>query len=129
MKRRRTLSWSPFAILTLVAVGCSHSPPPPSLTRNLTLAELEQAVRFKNPSTVTIVALATQYLASGRDADGHAYFCERSAQLPERPAFQAFCGTFQVRMSSTIPLLKRTDWVKDGMAKLDGAAASDGLSR
>jgi glyoxylase-like metal-dependent hydrolase (beta-lactamase superfamily II) len=129
MKRRRTLSWSPFAILTLVAVGCSHSPPPPSLTRNLTLAELEQAVRFKNPSTVTLVALANQYLASGRDADGHAYFCERSAQLPERPAFQAFCGTFQVRMSSTIPLLKRTDWVKDGMAKLDGAAASDGLSR
>ena len=32
-------------------------------------------------------------------------------------------------MSSTVPLLKRTDWVKDGMAKLDQAAASDGLSR
>src|SRR5215510_11023634 len=32
-------------------------------------------------------------------------------------------------MSSTIPLLKRSDWVKDGMAKLDQAAARDGLSR
>ena len=98
MKPRRLLSGTAFAFLSLVASGCSHSPPPPSVTHNLTLAELEQAVRFKNPSPVTIVTLANQYLASGRDADGHAYFCERSAQAPDRAAFRAFCGLFQVRI-------------------------------
>ena len=129
MKRRRLLSGAALAVLSLVATGCSHSPPPPSLTRNLALAELEQAVRLQNPSTVTIVALANQYLASGRDSDGHGYFCERSTQVPDRAAFGAFCGVFQVRMSSTVPLLKRKDWVRDGMAKLDQAAGTDGLSR
>jgi glyoxylase-like metal-dependent hydrolase (beta-lactamase superfamily II) len=129
MKRRRLLPWTALAILLLVGAGCSHSPPPPSLTRNLALAELEQAVRLKNPSTVTIVALANQYLASGRDADAHAFFCERSTQVPDRAAFRAFCGLFQVRMSPTVPLLKRRDWVKEGMAKLDDAARTDGLSR
>jgi glyoxylase-like metal-dependent hydrolase (beta-lactamase superfamily II) len=129
MQRRRSILWTSLAILSLVTAGCSNSPPPPSLTRNLALAELEQAVRFKNPSPVTIVALANQYLATGRDADGHAYFCERSAQVPDRAAFRAFCGLFQVRMASTVRLLQRKDWVKDGMAKLDQAAASDGLSR
>ncbi|HET9157031.1 MAG TPA: MBL fold metallo-hydrolase, partial [Myxococcaceae bacterium] len=129
MKHGTTSGLALLAIGALVAVGCSHSPPPPSVTRDLTLAELEQAVRFKNPSPVTIVTLANQYLASGRDADGHAYFCERSAQAPDRAAFRAFCGLFQVRMSSTVTLLKRKDWVKDGMAKLDEAAATDGLSR
>src|SRR6516225_10798 len=69
MKRRRLLSLAPLAVLSLVVPGCSRSPPPPSLTRDVTLAELEQAVRLKNPSTVTIVALANQYLASGRDPD------------------------------------------------------------
>jgi len=129
MKPRGSSSLAILALLGLFAAGCSHSPPPPSLTRNLTLAELEQAVRFKNPSTVTIVTLANQYLASGRDADGHAYFCERSARVPDRAPFRALCGTFQVKMSSTVPLLERTAWVKDGMAKLDQAAASDGFSR
>src|SRR5215472_8374515 len=129
MQRRRPISWSTLALPFLLASGCSHSPPPPSLTRNLALAELEQAVRFKNPSSVTIVTLANQYLASGRDTDGHSYFCERSTQVPDRAAFRAFCGLFQVRMSPTIPLLERKEWVRDGMAKLDQAASSDGLSR
>jgi glyoxylase-like metal-dependent hydrolase (beta-lactamase superfamily II) len=129
MKRRTSSLWKPLAILSLLAAACAHPPPPPGLTRNLALEELEQAVRFKNPSPVTVVTLANQYLASGRDADGHAYFCERSAQVPDRAAFKAFCGLFQVRMSSTVPLLRRSDWVKDGMAKLDEAAATDGLSR
>jgi hypothetical protein len=39
----------PFALLALLALGCAHSQPPPSLTRNLDLEEFEQAVRFKDP--------------------------------------------------------------------------------
>src|SRR5215831_12102592 len=49
---------TPIAFLALAAVGCAHSPPPPSLTRNLDREEFEQAVRFKNPSVVTVMALA-----------------------------------------------------------------------
>jgi glyoxylase-like metal-dependent hydrolase (beta-lactamase superfamily II) len=120
---------SAFALLGLIALGCAHSPPPPSLTRNLDLEALEAAVRLKNPSAVTVVALANQYLASGRNADGHAYFCERATQVPDRPVFGALCGVFQARMAPTVPLLQRTGWVKDAMSKLDQAAASDGLSR
>src|SRR5215831_9773861 len=109
--------------------GVRTRPPPPSLTRNLDREEFEQAVRFKNPSVVTVMALANQYLATGRDAEGHTYFCKRATEVPDRAVFGALCGMFQVRMSSTVPALQRSDWVKDGMAKLDRAAASDGLSR
>jgi glyoxylase-like metal-dependent hydrolase (beta-lactamase superfamily II) len=126
MKPRRIPRWIP---LLLLALGCARAPPPPSLTRNLELEQFEQAVRFKNPSAPTVLALANQFLASGRDADGRAYFCERSAQVPDRAVFQALCGMFQVRMAPTVPLLQRKHWVKDGMAKLDQAAVSDGLSR
>ena len=87
--------------------GVRVPPPQPSLTRNLELEEFEQAVRFKNPSPVTVIALANQYLASGRDADGHAYFCERATQVPDRPLFEALCGMFQARIAPTVPLLKR----------------------
>jgi len=129
MESHRTVLWTPIAFLALAAVGCAHSPPPPSLTRNLDREEFEQAVRFKNPSVVTVMALANQYLATGRDAEGHTYFCKRATEVPDRAVFGALCGMFQVRMSSTVPALQRSDWVKDGMAKLDRAAASDGLSR
>ena len=70
MKPRRTSLLAPLAMLSLLAVGCSHSPPPPSLTRNLTLAELEQAARFKNPSTVTIVALTKHKLTNRKKDEG-----------------------------------------------------------
>jgi len=120
MKSHRTVLWAPIAFLALAAVGCAHTPPPPSLTRNLDREEFEQAVRFKNPSVVTVMALANQYLATGRDAEGHAYFCQRATEVPDRAVFGALCGTFQVRMSSTVPALQRSDWVKDGMANSTG---------
>jgi glyoxylase-like metal-dependent hydrolase (beta-lactamase superfamily II) len=119
-----------FPLLScLLLAGCAQAPPPLSLTRNLDREALEQAVRFKNPSVATVVALTNQYLASGRDVDGHAYFCERAAQVPDRPLFGALCGMFQARMSSTVPLLRRSAWVEDAMSELDRAAAADGLSR
>jgi len=128
-EKRAPPSWAPLALLGLLVVSCTHAPPPPSLTRDPDLEAYQRAVRFKNPATVTVVALANQYLAGGRDADGHAFFCERASQVPDRPAFEAFCGLFQVRMAPTVSLLQRSGWVKEGMAKLDHAAATDGLSR
>jgi glyoxylase-like metal-dependent hydrolase (beta-lactamase superfamily II) len=116
-------------IALLLAVGCARTPPPPPLTRNSELDAFEEAVRFKNPTTATVAGLVNQYLATGRDGDGYAYFCERARSVPERPVFGALCGLFQARLAPTIPLLKRVAWVKDAMARMDVAAASDGLSR
>jgi glyoxylase-like metal-dependent hydrolase (beta-lactamase superfamily II) len=112
-----------------VGLGCAHPAPPPPVSRNLDQEALEQAVRFKNPAPQTVVALANQYLATGRVVEGHTFFCERATQAPKQAVFGALCGLFQARMSSTISLLQRSAWVEEGMAKLDRAAASDGLSR
>ena len=128
-EKRTPPSWVPLALLGLLVVGCTHPPSPPSLTRDIDLEAYQRAVRFKNPATVTVVALANQYLAAGRDADAHAFFCERASQVPDWPAFEALCGLFQVRMAPTVSLLQRSGWVKEGMGKLDHAAATDGLSR
>jgi glyoxylase-like metal-dependent hydrolase (beta-lactamase superfamily II) len=118
-----------LVLSSLLAGGCSHAPPPPSLTRNLDREALERAVRFRNPTVVTVMALANQYLATGRDAEGRAYFCERAAQVPDRALFGGLCGMFQARMAPTVALLQRSAWVEEAMSKLDRAAASDGLSR
>jgi glyoxylase-like metal-dependent hydrolase (beta-lactamase superfamily II) len=119
---------SAMGVFLLLAVGCGH-PAPPKLTRDLDLEGLEQAVRFKNPAGATVAALANQYIATGRDSDGHAYFCERAERVPDRPVFSALCGLFQARMASTVPLFRRITWVHEAMSRLDRAAVSDGLSR
>ncbi len=114
--------------LLLVAAGCGR-PALPSLTRNLDLEGFEQAVRFKNPATATVAALANQYLATGRDGDGYVYFCERATEVPDRPVFLALCGLFQARMAPTVSLFRRSAWVREAMSRMDRAAAADGLSR
>ena len=43
--------------------------------------------------------------------------------------FGALCGMFQARRAPTIPLLERVAWVNEAMARMDRAAAADGLSR
>jgi glyoxylase-like metal-dependent hydrolase (beta-lactamase superfamily II) len=117
-------------LLVLLAVSaCSHGPPPPRVSRNLDAEALEIAVRWPNPAVPTVMALANQYSATGRDHDGQAYFCERARAVPERPLFGAACAMFRVRQAATVPLLRRVAWVESAMADLDRAAASDGLSR
>src|SRR5208282_3750618 len=118
-----------MAVLLLVMAGCEHSPPPAKLTRNLDLDAFEQAVRFRNPTTPTVAGLVNQYLATGRDGDGYAYFCERAAKVPDRPLFAALCGLFQARMAPTVALFQRVAWVQEAMARMDRAAVADGLSR
>lgn len=113
----------------LLSLGCTHAPPGPPLTRNLDREALELAVRFDEPTQVVVMNLANQYLSSGRDADGHAYFCERARRVPARALFTALCGVFQARTARDVPLLRRVAWVEDALAKLDHAAGRDGLSR
>lgn len=115
--------------LALGSLGCAHAPPGPPLTRNLDLEALEIAVRFDDPTPAVVMNLANQYLATGREREGHAYFCERSQAVPQRPLFSALCGVFQARMSDEVPLLDRARWVEDALTKLDLGASQDGLSR
>src|SRR5271163_2143698 len=125
--RSNTCMWLVGVSLVLVA-GCGHTPPP-RLTRDVDLDALEQAVRFKNPAVPTVAALVNQYVSTGRDADGYAYFCERARQVADRPLFEALCGLFQARMAASVSLLKRVAWVREAMDRMDRAAVADGLSR
>jgi glyoxylase-like metal-dependent hydrolase (beta-lactamase superfamily II) len=118
-----------FALLVLLLQGCAHAPPGPAMTRNLEMEALEIAVRFDDPTPAVVMSLTNQYLSTGRDHEGHAYFCERSRKVPARALFSALCGVFQARTAAQIPLLRRVAWVEDALAKLDHAAPRDGLSR
>jgi glyoxylase-like metal-dependent hydrolase (beta-lactamase superfamily II) len=129
MFRKPVVVVSFATLLALVIVSCAHAPPGPPLTRNLDLEALEVAVRFDEPTPVVVMNLANQYLATGRDRGGHAYFCERSRKVPGRLLFTALCGMFQARMADQTPLLRRVAWVQEALAKLDHAAERDGLSR
>jgi glyoxylase-like metal-dependent hydrolase (beta-lactamase superfamily II) len=120
--------------LLLFAIGCgpyapARGPVPPALTRNLMAESLETAVRWPEPTVATVMQLAGQYLAVHREAEGYRYFHERVAAVPDRPLFLALEGLFQARMADRVPLLKRIAWIEDAAAKLDRAAARDGLSR
>ncbi len=117
------------ACLVWLTLGCDPALPSPPLTRNLDLEALEVAVRFDDPTPVVVMNLANQYLATGRNREGHAYFCERARKVPSRALFTALCGVFQARTAAQVPLLQRIAWVEEALAKLDRAAQQDGLSR
>jgi glyoxylase-like metal-dependent hydrolase (beta-lactamase superfamily II) len=90
---------------------------------------LEIAVRWPDPAVPAVMALLNQYTATGRDADGQAYFCERAAAAPGRALFTAACAMFRIRQAPSVPLLRRVAWVEAALGDLDRAAATDGLSR
>src|SRR5260370_27387232 len=113
----------------LLIAACARAPAPPALARNLDRELLEQAVRFDAPSVNAVMLLANQYTATHRDEEGRAYFCERMAAVPSRPLFAALCGMFEARTGQEVSLLQRVAWVEGALAKLDRAAAADGLSR
>jgi hypothetical protein len=129
MFRKPTLVVLFSALLALLLLSCAGEPPGTPLTRNLDLEALEVAVRFEGPTPVVVMNLANQYLATGRNREGHTYFCERSRSVPGRVLFTALCGVFQARSAAQVPLLRRVAWVEDALAKLDRAAEKDGLSR
>lgn len=116
-------------LFTFAVVACGHAPPPPRVSRNLDAEALEIAVRWPQPAVPAVTMLINQYSATGRDADGEAYFCERAHAVPDRALFTAACAMFRVRQASSVPLFRRVGWVNAAMADLDRAAAADGLSR
>jgi glyoxylase-like metal-dependent hydrolase (beta-lactamase superfamily II) len=115
-----------IAILTLMLAACAHSPPQPRVTRDREVESLEQAVLWPNATVPVVMQLANAWLSTHRYADGYAYF-DRLAK--DRPLFEALAGVFQARSAENVPLLSRVAWVEQAIAKLNHAAASDGLSR
>jgi glyoxylase-like metal-dependent hydrolase (beta-lactamase superfamily II) len=112
--------------IVLLLAACAHSPPEPRLTRDRELESLEEAVRWPNASVVVVLQLANAFLSTDRNHDGYAFF----STLPQdRPIFEAFTGVFQARSAGSVALLSRVAWVDAATAKLDDAAAKDGLSR
>jgi glyoxylase-like metal-dependent hydrolase (beta-lactamase superfamily II) len=112
--------------------GCAlggAKPPPAPLTRNRQRESLEQAVRWKNPSPPVVLQLAGEYLSTGREREGYAYFAARAQEAPDEPLFAALAGMQQARMASQVPLLRRAAWVESAIGKLDRAASKGGLPR
>ncbi len=110
----------------LILAACSHSPPQPRVTRDRELESLEQAVRWPNATVPVVMQLANAWLSTHRYADGYAWFAPLAN---ERPLFEALAGVFQANSAGEVPLLDRVAWVEQAIARLDHAAAQDGLSR
>ena len=117
------------AIVAAVGASCTHSGPPPPLTRDRERESLEQAVRWKNPNVTAVMMLAGKYTAAHRNREGYEYFEARSKESPDNMVFVALAGMFQARLAPEVPLLSRVSWVEQAIAKLDRAAAADGLPR
>ncbi|MEM9293247.1 MAG: MBL fold metallo-hydrolase [Acidobacteriota bacterium] len=101
------------------------SPPP---TEHVLLEGLKQACAWPEPDIRAVGTLINLFLASELDAEAFAYFEGQRvvATGPSRAWFTAAAGLFQVRQASSIPLLRRVAWVREGMAKLDAGVAQDG---
>ena len=101
-----------------------------SVTRNLELETLQEAVRWPHPSPRTVLTLAEQFMASQRDHEGYTFFQERATSQPDQPLFLALEGLFQARAAGQLPPLHRVVWVNEALAKLDRAVSQGpGLSR
>src|SRR5215471_3890546 len=129
----RTLWWGVTALLVsggIVVAGAWGREAGRPLTRDPELEALEQAVRWPDPDTQTVVVLAGRFIATRRDREAHTYFEERARAVPERPLFLALEGFFQARVASDVSLFRRVGWVNDAVAKLDRAVEREpGISR
>jgi len=127
----RTLGWGVAALLVsgvLVVAGAWGRDAGRPLMRDPELEALQEAVRWPEPDTQTIVALAGRFIAARRDREAHAYFEERAKAAPDRSLFLALEGFFQARLAGDVFLLRRIGWVNDAVAKLDRAVSGSRAS-
>src|SRR5262245_28483607 len=129
----RTLWWGIATLMVsgvLAVTGAWGRDSGRPLARDPELEALEQAVRWPEPDTQTIVTLAGRFVAGRRDREAYAYFEERTKAAPERPLFLALEGFFQARVAGDVFLLRRVAWVNDAVAKLDQAVQREpGITR
>jgi glyoxylase-like metal-dependent hydrolase (beta-lactamase superfamily II) len=123
---------SVFAIaigLGLVAGPCAMAADGP-IVPDLELEALKEAVRWPKANVAAVMTLAGRLMAGRRDAEGLAYFRERTASEPGRALFLALEGVFQARQADNVSLFRRVAWVNDAGVKLDRAVALEpGLPR
>ncbi len=114
-----------FAIALVVCFGCTEGAPPPELRDDHELRALQQAARFGNAETTTLVALMNVYLAKGRHEDGAALFDELVQADPDNGPLLAMRSVLRVNLSDTVRLLSRVSYVEEVLADLDRAVALD----
>ncbi len=117
----------PLALLLLGCSAAAGAPPRPGADRQL--RALEAAVAWPAPDDAVVLSLAARYLAAREDDRAFHTFAARAAAEPGRPLFLALQGLFQARLAGQVFLLRRVAWVEEATARLDRAAAQDGLSR
>jgi glyoxylase-like metal-dependent hydrolase (beta-lactamase superfamily II) len=129
----RTRGWGVATLLVsgvLLVAGAWGRDVSRPLMRDPELEALQEAVRWPDPDTQTIVTLAGRFIAARRDQEAYAYFEERAKAVPEKPLFLALQGFFQARVAGDVFLLRRIGWVNDAVAKLDRAVEREpGLPR
>ena len=90
------------------------------LSRNLQLEALREALRWPNPNSLTVMALAGQLLAARQDEQGSAVFTELAEAAPDQPLYAALAGFFQVRaghdLDHALRLLDRAASQAPGLA-------------
>lgn len=105
----------------LVSCASTHTDPP-SMTQNREIALFAALAEMPKADDMTVLTVASQYLASHREHEGQAFFARLSASNPERPLFRSLEGVMQARVANDIALLKRVAWVEDAIRKLDEGA-------
>src|SRR5262245_18601560 len=126
--RYRTFWWGVTALLVAGwfvkgAAWSRHGGRP--LMADPELDALQEAVRWPQPDTQTVVALVKRFIAARRDREAHAYFGELATATPDRPLFLALDGFFQARVATDVSLFRRIGWVNEAVAKLDRAVARE----
>src|SRR5262245_22187274 len=130
MKHRMLWSGIIGGVLMVAAVSAAGLDAGRPVMRDPELEALQEAARWPEPDTQTVVTLAGRFIAARRDREAYAYFEERAKTAPDRPLFLALDGFFQARVAGDIFLLKRTGWVNEAVAKLDRAVEREpGITR
>jgi glyoxylase-like metal-dependent hydrolase (beta-lactamase superfamily II) len=86
------------------------------MTRHRDIESLKTAAAWPGADRVTVVILATKFVAAGLDADGYAYFQQLSDAAPGNALLLALAGFYQARSGGDLTA---------ALAKLDQAATAD----
>lgn len=99
---------------------------PQDPSEHVDVAAFERAVSWPSPTVDVVVNLLNRYDSLGLARRGHAFFEERARRAagePEEAWFLAAWGLFHIQDNQSVGLLRRTGFVREGVALLDDAVA------
>ncbi len=108
-------------------VSCAHGDYRPTnlptpIAVDSELEGLKVLAALPGAQSPTQLALAQQFMATGRGWQGLAYFDRHDSG--RGPVALALQGVFRAHVADEVPLWKRVSWVDDALERLDRAAAS-----